>query len=112
MTLEELITKLEENHHELVEEGNESCEYFVNHAYEYAHYNEVLDFFEQMDEEDYKERWEEQVSACEFEEDDNILFMIYNQWLDYNHPEYHNFFCYEGLIEILEYFFKAHRRAD
>ena len=109
MTLEQLNKKLQHDYDKLVAEGNENYQYFLTHAYKYAHYNEVVDFFDQMDEEDYKDNWENKVSRCGFNENDNILDMIYNQWLNYNHPEYYNFFWYDSLYEILEYFFNTHK---
>ena len=107
MTLKELNKKLEKDYEELVERGNKDYKFFLDNAYAYAHYNEILYYFADMEEEDYKERWEELISKCDLS--GNILESIYDQWLDYNHPEYYNFFCYEGLVEIIEYFFKTHQ---
>ena len=106
MTLQELQAKLDLEFNELVEEGmkwsieqdeNESV-YFINHAYEFAHYNEIKAFFDDMEEEDYANEWQDLI---ETKEGEDILKGVYKDWLDYRHPEGYNFFCYEDLISII-----------
>ena len=108
MTLKQFNKKLEKDFESLENEGHKDYHYFITHAYRFAHYNEIQDFFYQMDEEEYDEVWKDKVSKSDLS--GNTLERIYNQWLNYNHPEYYNFFCYEGLTDILEYFFQTHRK--
>ena len=111
MTLEELQAKIALEYEELIKVGLEwSVEhdenehvYFVDKAYEFAHYNEIKYFFDNMDEEDYLENWQELVEGKEGED---ILQGIYNYWLDFSHPERYNFFCYEDLIPIIKDWFE------
>ena len=110
MTLKQLNEKLQKDFEELEKEGNGDYHYFINHAYRFAHYNEIQDFFADMEEENYEEHWKDLVSECDLS--GNTLDRIYTQWLNYNHPEYYNFFTYEGLVEILEYFFKTHKKEE
>jgi len=104
MTLKDFVALLNKNYEELVAKGKEDYHFFLKNAYEYAHYNEVVDYFENLDEEDWKNDWEELVG----EREGNVLTAIWNTWLNYNHPEYYNFFCYEGLVDILKYYFEHH----
>lgn len=114
MTLKELKKHLEKEYDSLVQEGmdwsvehdeNESV-YFITHAYEFAHYNEIKNFFEEMEEEDFENDWKETVSECK--RTDRIIQGIYRYWLDFAHPERFNFFCYEDLIDIIKDWFRIY----
>ena len=116
MTLDELIECLQKEYDILIQRGldwsvehdeNEHV-YFLNHAYEYAHYNEILDFFENMDDHEFDEYWKEIVDGCKHT--DTILRGIYEMWLDYSHPERYNFFCYEDLTGIIKDWFEVYGR--
>jgi len=109
MTLEELNKQIEQEYEKLIKKGldwsvehdeNEHV-YFVNNAYEYAHYNEIQAYFDNMDDEEYNEDWKELIDECKCT--DKILEGVYNDWLDYSHPERYNFFCYEDLKGIIKY---------
>lgn len=104
MTLKELQEKIRRDYEELVNKGNKDYQYFLQHAYAFAHYNEIDDFFDNLEEENWKEDWKEVIG--EIKEGVNIIEGIYNSWLNYNHPEYYNFFTYEDLIDIMKYYFK------
>ena len=114
MTLQKLQAKLDLEFNELVDEGlkwsiehdeNESV-YFIDHAYAFAHYNEVKAFFDNMEEEDYVNDWQ---GLIEMKENEDILKGVYGDWLDYCHPERYNFFCYEDLTSIIRNYL---RRKD
>ena len=116
MTLKQLNKEIQKEYDLLVQEGldwsiehdeNEHV-YFINNAYKFAHYNEIQSYFENMDEEEYKEDWEELVNECKHT--DMILQGVYDYWLDFSHPERFNFFCYEDLIQILKDWFKFYGR--
>ena len=102
MTLEQFKDKLHKEYHELVVEGDEKWTFFLNNAYQFAHYNEIVDYFDNMEEEDWEENWKEIVG----EREEDVLLGIWNSWLNYNHPEYYNFFTYEGLCDIMKYYFE------
>lgn len=106
MTLQKLQEKLNLEFNKLVEEGmkwsvehdeNESV-YFINNAYAFAHYNEVQAFFDNMEEEDYNNDWKRLIES---NKNKDILRGVYEDWLDYNHPERYNFFCLEDLTSII-----------
>lgn len=114
MTLEQFKEKLNTEYDMLVQRGldwsiehdeNEHV-YFLNHAYEYAHYNEILAYFEDMEEDDWDENWRELVNKCIHT--DRVLRGVYEFWLDFSHPERFNFFCYEDLISIIKDWFKIY----
>lgn len=111
MTLQELQNKLQKEYDELIQVGldwsiehdeNEHV-YFVDKAYEFAHYNEIKYFFDNMEEKEYKEDWEELI---ENRKGEDILQGIYNNWLDYAHPERYNFFAPEDLVGIIKDYLK------
>ena len=102
MTLKQFNEKLANEYNELVAKGNEDYRFFLNNAYEYAHYNEIVDFFEYLDEEEYNENWRDLIGECT----ENVLTGVWNSWLNYNHPERFNFFCYEDLIDIIRYYLR------
>lgn len=104
LTLEQFQERLHQEYDGLVALGNKNYEFFLNKAYEYAHYNEIMDYFENMDEEDWKNDWQKLVGKRK----ENVLSGIWNCWLCYNHPEYYNFFTYEGLCDIMKYYFTHH----
>ena len=105
MTLKQLQEKIQKDYEELVKEGEPyGWSYFLRHAYRYAHYNEVLDFFDNLEEEDFNEDWKDLIG--EIKEEVNIIEGIYNSWLNYNHPEYYNFFEYGSFVDIVRYYFK------
>lgn len=116
MTLKELNERLEQEYDALIEIGmewskehdeNESV-YFIAHAYEFAHYNEIYYYFQDLEEEDYNNDWKELFDGIP----DNlgIIRGVYLSWLNYNHPEYYNFFTYEDLISIIKYWLKHNQQ--
>lgn len=104
LTLKEFQERLHQEYDELVALGKKDYEFFLDRAYEYAHYNEIVAYFDDMEEDDWKDRWQELVG----ENPQNTIKGIWEDWLDYNHPEYYNFFCYEGLCDIMRYYFERH----
>ena len=117
MTLEQLNKRLEKEMDEIIQEGldwsvehdeNEHV-YFVNHAYEIAHYNEIQAYFEDMEETDFNNDWKELFDGLD--PDIEIMKSIYRSWLDYSHPEYYNFFTYEGLIDIIKNWLENHQEV-
>ena len=104
MTLKELQEKIHKDYEELVNRGNEDYKYFLQHAYAFAHYNEIDDFFDNLNGDEWEDNWTEIVGVIK--EEVNIVEGIYDSWLNYNHPEYYNFFTYEDLIDIMKYYFK------
>lgn len=103
--MEKLVSRVSKDYEELMATfkmgGVEKC---INNAYEIAHINEVYDLMETI------ENWEESDSPFEIEDieiilmnEDNLLTMVFNSWLNYNHPERYNFFTYEDLIDIVRY---------
>ena len=71
----------------------------VRHSYWIACYCEILDFFENMDEEDWEETWEEIIGE---NPSPTTLEDAINCFQDFSHPEYYNLFCYEGLCDIIK----------
>lgn len=102
MTLENFNKKLMKEYEELVAKGKQDYHFFLDNAYEYAHYNEIISVFEYMEEEDWEENWKDLIGECE----ENVLTGIWEDWLNYNHPERYNFFCWEDLFDIIKYYFK------
>lgn len=114
MTKKELIKKLaKKNERDYIEIDTEfkklkKVEIMLK-AYELAHYNEITDFIDSVcdhnddDEDDYlldKEVIEEIVNY-----EGNFIKRVWKDWLDYNHPERYNFFCWEDLAEIISHTF-------
>ena len=110
MTLEELNAKLDLEYEDLVVQGlkwsiehdeNEHV-YFLEHAYEFAHYQEVKYFFENMTEEEYNENWKDLIEA---NEGINLLQGIFQDWLNYE-TEWLNFFNPQDLETIIRSYLK------
>ena len=76
----------------------------INDAYRLAHYNEIVDFFDNVDEE--YPPFDEMIFDNMLNYDGNIIEKIWKDWLDYSHPERYNFFCYEDLCDIIVWSFK------
>ena len=76
----------------------------IMHAYELAHYNEIADLFDNLDEDN--DWFSDIVIEGLINYQGNILVRIYRSWLNYTHPERYNFFCFEDLIDIVRYEFK------
>lgn len=109
MDYEQLMNKLSNRINKEYEElmatfkmgGVEEC---INNAYQIAHLNEVYDLISTI------EDWEEEESPFDTEDieiilmnEDNLLTMVFNSWLNYNHPERYNFFQFEDLLDIVKY---------
>lgn len=116
MTLKKLNKRLNKEYDELVAQGMQYAqehdepefEYFLKHAYEFAHYNEIIDFFENMEEEDYDDNYNELFDNIS--PTIRILYGIYQDWLDYAHPEIYNFFAYEDLSGIIQSWLIRHKK--
>ena len=70
----------------------------MNKAYEIAHYNEICDFFDGIDE---CLPFDIKIFQNMLVYEGGILDKIWYGWLNYNHPERYNFFCYEDLCDII-----------
>lgn len=79
----------------------------IANAYELSHYAELYDLLSCIYPKDFKDNIElwTKIYNCE----ENVYKKIYDDWLDYEHPERYNFFCYEDLIEIVQYTFRDKR---
>ena len=76
----------------------------INDAYRIAHYNEVVDFFDCIDEE--YPPFDEEIFDHILAYKENVILKIWKDWLDYSHPERYNFFNYESLCDIIMWSFK------
>lgn len=78
----------------------------IDNAYYYAHYNEVYDFIDSIDEDEedccFDEKTIDKMLSC----DEDIMNRVFNTWICYNHPERYNFFTYEDLVDIIRYAFR------
>ena len=72
----------------------------IMHAYELAHYNEIADMFENLEEDN--DWFDDIVIGNIINYQGNVFVKIYQSWLDYRHPEYYNFFAIEDLIDIVK----------
>lgn len=98
----ELQNRIQSDYEEYVKEliKNNPTD-IINRAYEIAHYNEIVDVVcDVCDENDCP--FDEEVIDKALECKRNLLDIIYESWQGYNHPERYNFFCYEGIVEIIE----------
>ena len=71
----------------------------IDNAYAIAHYNEIVDMFDGIDED--SGLWDEELFNAILNTKGNVILKVWNGWLNYNHPEYYNFFNYEDLIDII-----------
>ena len=99
MTLEELQKKLKEEANEELQKtlGNKDA-YLLAYAKKFAFYNEVINFFDEMDENDFNEDW-----ATDFEsiKNERILRRAFEFWWFVLGGEDYNPFANIGLTEIL-----------
>ena len=106
MTLKQFRKKVSKDYNELVKLGGQDWKYFLDNAYRFAHYNEIDDFANvHMDNDVWNEDGWDKITG-EVKNDVNIVEGIYDSWLDYNHPEYYNFFSYDDFYDIVKYYFK------
>lgn len=85
--------------------GENATSFFMNRAYEIAHKNEITDVICDCCDPEYPP-FEDDVCDNALKCEDNLLEVIYNSWMGYNHPERYNFFCYEDLIDVCKYTFE------
>ena len=109
MTKEEIINKvIDKVHNEYLDYFDElkklDKEEIINKAYEIAHYNEVDDFFCNIDTE--YPPFDIFIFENMLKYDGRIIEKVWEGWLDYSHPERFNFFCYEDLTDIVLWEFK------
>ena len=99
---EKVLDKLEEDYSSIVRDllTKDKID-IINNAYAIAHYNEIVDVFDGLDE--YSCLWDEELFDKILNTKENILIKVWDSWLNYSHPERYNFFCYEDLIDIIEY---------
>lgn len=104
--IEKLIKKLEKDYEQITSEFRKLKKTkIINRAYELAHYNEVIDTIcDNIDIEDPPFDTATCKKALSYK--GNLIKHIYNNWLDYNHPEHYNFFEYDSLIDICDYAFR------
>ena len=106
MELEQLQNQLHKEFETYVKSGNNNCQFFIHDAYRVAIFNEVVDFFDSRDDEEWEDDWKDIVKDGL----NDILNGVYDYYLDIDNPADINFFCYEGLVDILKgYFNKANR---
>ena len=99
-----LLEKVKERVHQdykllIEEELKKDKQNIINGAYRIAHYNEIDDFFDNLYDEDETFDKEEYQKILNYK--GNFVDKVWNDWLNYNHSEYYNFFAYEGLIDII-----------
>lgn len=102
--LDKVRDRIIKDYQSLVEEYlEEEKTDIINDAYRLAHYNEIADFFDNIDYEypPFREIIFDKILKYE----GNIIVRVFESWLDYSHPERFNFFYYEDLAEIIEYAF-------
>ena len=102
--LDKVRDRIAKDYKPLVEEYLKQDKLDIIHdAYRLAHYNEVADFFDNVDYEDppFSEITFDKILKYK----GNVIVRVWESWLDYSHPERFNFFCYEDLTEIIEYAF-------
>jgi len=108
MDLRELNIRLDDEYQAIIKEGikyankhnQEPYLYFINHAYEMAHCNEIIDLFYYMEEADFESMFQKDLEKLS--PSTNILHRILISWFNQDHPEQFNFFCYEDLIDIIK----------
>ena len=76
----------------------------INDAYRLAHYNEIADFFDSIDNE--YPPFDEEIFDNILKYKGNVILKVWESWLDYSHPERFNFFCYEDLADIISWEFR------
>lgn len=105
MKLKQFKDKIKKDYDELVALGNENWQYFLDNAYRFAHYNEIYDFVDNLDDDAWEDDgWAKTIGTIKGEV--NIVEGIFKSWLNYNHPEYYNFFSYDDFYDIVKYYFK------
>lgn len=102
--LEQIQARMEKDYKELIEEYlKKNKTDIINDAYRLAHFNEIVDFFDCIDEE-YPPLEEEEIDKI-LDYQGNAIYNVFDSWLNYGHPERYNFFCYEDLVDIIRYAF-------
>ena len=103
--LEQVRERIAKDYKPLVEEylKKEKIE-IINDAYRLAHYNEIVDFFDNVDYE--YPPFDEEIFDRILNYEGNVILKVWESWLDYSHPERFNFFCYEDLTDIICWEFK------
>jgi hypothetical protein len=106
-TLEQLLKRVEEDYTQLIDnERAQGIQHVIDNAYAIAHYNEVYDFCVDCylgcnyEDEALEFATDEAVNEL-LKRDENLVKRVYEDWLNYNHPERYNFFCYEDLTDII-----------
>lgn len=82
-------------------ENETERDFLIRNAYMVAHYNEIDSFFCDVDYDDFFDEEEELLEKI-INSNKNTIEHIYQNWLDYCHPERYNFFCYECLWDIIK----------
>ena len=104
--LEKVQDRMAKDYKELVEQylKNNTKQEIIDDAYRIAHYNEVVDFFDNIDY--VHPPFGDYVFDHILKSKDNVILRVWNNWLNYSHSEYYNFFNYESLSEIIEWTFR------
>lgn len=109
-TLTQVLTKIENDYNDIQKEYQAKTKrQIIQDAYRLAHYNEVADFFDYIEVDDYEDETDLPFSITAFENiakfTGNAIKQIVDSFMDYSHPERYNFFEYECLLDIIEYAF-------
>ena len=80
----------------------------VRNSYWTACYYEILDFFENLDKEDWDENWSEIIGEYPSL---TPLHDIMDSYQSFSHPEYYNLFCYEGLCDTIREHFRWYKKT-
>jgi hypothetical protein len=73
----------------------------IENSYYLAHYNEVWNFIDSIDEDEDDCCFDEEEIDKMISYDGDIMEKVWKTWLRYNHPERYNFFTYEDLVDII-----------
>lgn len=97
--LEKVRERIAKDYKPLVEECLKQDKLDIIHdAYRLAHYNEIADFFDNIDYE--YPPFDEEIFDNILNYEGNVIEKVWDSWLSYSHPERYNFFCYEDLVDI------------
>lgn len=103
--LEKVLERIAKDYKPLIEEYLKKKKIeIINDAYRLAHYNEIADYFDNVDYE--YPPFDEEIFDNILNYEGNVIEKVWDGWLSYSHPERYNFFCYEDLTDIISWEFR------
>ena len=99
---QELLKRNEKDYNTLIE-SIKTVEQAINNAYKIAHYNEIYEFINTLFDSIYFIEKLEKHIALLLKTNLNIIEIVWDSWLSYNHPERYNFFDWDDLFDIVKY---------